>query len=309
MSISQKLSVKGKTGYVYTNTRVRVMKSKLLARDDFEKFLKMSLSEIARFLQEKEYKKEFDEFGRVLSGALLIEYALNKNVENQFSSVLNFSVRNARKELNLYLRRFDIMNIKTVLRARHSRIGNESTIKEIIAAGDLGRNFFKEMLEKTRTFEEAIEYLRKTEYYSLIKKHQDNMPKLEDEMDKFYYETLLNGASDSLRKFIGYEIALKNIAIKVRAKKYGLSFNPMRSIKKIRFDETKQDSAELRMQLKKDLIREALRLVSKFSRDATPVIGYFLAKENEIGNIRMIVRGKQSGMDESKIRQQLILGE
>lgn len=304
----QKFSPSG-TGYIYTNTRVRVMKSKLLSKEDFEKLIKMSLPEIARFLQEREYKKEFDELGKTLSGAVLVEYALNRNIENQFSSILRFSVRSAREELEIYLKRFDIMNLKTVLRGKLSGIKNEIIMNELVASGKFDKEFFKETLEKCKSFEDVIEYFSATEYYPIIKKNQNDMPKLEDELDRFYYEHLLRVISRPLADFISYEIALKNLAIHARIKKHNLTFKSIKGGKKIRTPEILQDSIELRTTLKKNLIKEALKMASKFTRDVTPVVGYFMAKENEAGNIRLVVRGKQSDLGESAIKQQIILGE
>lgn len=303
----QKYSTKG-TGYVYTNTRVRVMKSKLLNSDDFEKLMKISIPEIARFLEEREYKKEFDELGRIFSGSKLIEYALNKNIENQFFSILKFSVRSARKELELYLKRFDIMNIKTILRGKLSGTKNEDIMNEIIAAGSLDKNFFKE-IAKAENFEQAVESLNKTEYYPIVKKYQVNMPRLEDELDRYYYSKLLKESDHALRDFIIHEISLKNIALSARAKKHGINFARIHGGQKIKIDDNlKDDSVELRTWVKKNLVKDALKMASVFSRNIIPAIGYFVAKENEIGNIRIVVRGEQSDLDESTMRQQIILG-
>ncbi|MBI2084340.1 MAG: V-type ATPase subunit [Candidatus Aenigmarchaeota archaeon] len=295
------------TGYVYTNTRVRVMKSKLLSRDDFEKLMKMSIAEISRFLEEREYKKEFDELGRLLSGTNLIEYALNRNLEDQFSSILKFSVRNAKEELALYLKKFDIISIKTVLRGNISGIQDEIVANELITAGSLSKAFFKELLERTGNFEEVVEYLKNTEYYPILKKYRSDMPTLEDELDKYYYDTLLKSVSRNLLEFIKHEITSKNMAIEARAKKHKVVFKKMRGGKS--YSEDLYDSPELRLKLRKDFVSRALKLISKFSHDITPVIAYFVAKENEVSNIRIIVRGKKAGLSEADMRHQLIIGE
>ena len=308
MNIFPKFSSNDGTGYVYTNTRVRVMKSKLLKKDDFERLLKMSLSEIAKFLQETEYKKEFDEFARFFNGMPLVEYSLNKNIENQFSSILKFSVRNARGELNLYLERFDVMNIKTILRGKLSGIDNEFVLNEMIAAGKLSRAFFKELVEKSKTFDDVIENMKGNDYYAIIKKYHDNFPKMEDELDRHYYKKVLKSASKSLKDFVTFEILLKNKAINARTAKHKLEFEPIKNSVRYKHEEF-HDSLELRTTLKRKLINEALKMASRFSRDVTPVIGYFMAKENEIYNIRMIIRGKKSNLDEDVVRKQLIVGE
>ena len=86
-------------GYSYTNTRVRVMKSKLIDSSEYSKLMKMSLDQIARYLQETEYKKEIDEMGTTYEEANLIEYALNRNLANSFKKILDFSLKDSKKQI------------------------------------------------------------------------------------------------------------------------------------------------------------------------------------------------------------------
>ena len=44
--------------YPYTYVRTAVMKSLLFSKEDYNKMLKMGFSEIAKFMQDSNYKKE-----------------------------------------------------------------------------------------------------------------------------------------------------------------------------------------------------------------------------------------------------------
>lgn len=62
----------GLVPYEYVCTRLRVRKSKLLAREDYLRMLNMSIPEITRFIEETQYKKEIDELGTSFSGIDLL---------------------------------------------------------------------------------------------------------------------------------------------------------------------------------------------------------------------------------------------
>src|SRR3989344_7295127 len=66
----------------YAATRAKVMKSLLIERNDYDKLLKMSLPEIAVFLQNTQYKEEFNQLGVNFQDIELVERALNLNMAN-----------------------------------------------------------------------------------------------------------------------------------------------------------------------------------------------------------------------------------
>ena len=77
--------------YPYTYVRVMVMKSLLFKKDDYHKMLKMGFNEIAKFLQDTNYKKEISELGTEHSGADLLELALNRNLAASFKKLVRIS--------------------------------------------------------------------------------------------------------------------------------------------------------------------------------------------------------------------------
>ena len=73
--------------YPYTYVRTVVMRSLLFKKEDYHKMVKMGFSEIARFLQESNYKKEINALASEYSGADLLELALNKNLCESFKKI------------------------------------------------------------------------------------------------------------------------------------------------------------------------------------------------------------------------------
>ena len=294
----------GNTGYAYTNTRIKAMKSKLLKKEDFEKFLKMSLPEIARYLQETEYNREISELSVKFAGANLIEYALNRNLENTFAKILGFALQHPKIQIRLYLRRYDIANIKTILRGRFSKVPNETISNELIACGELSRNFLERVISESGNVAEAIEHFKNTEYYPTLKKFSSDLSQLEDELDKLYYAIVLANAEKELTDYIRMEISVKNALNRLRAKRANIKVDIIIGEKKIAVP-YQEDSIEARVFMKKLLMQRALRMVHEVKRNVKPALGYFIAKENEIRNLRILTRG--AGLGEEAVQKQLVI--
>jgi V/A-type H+-transporting ATPase subunit C len=294
------------SGYAYTNTRIKAMKAKLLKKEDYQKFLKMSLAEIARYLQETEYNKEITELAVRFSGINLIEYASNKNLENTFAKILGFALLQPKGQVRLYLRRYDVANIKTILRGKFSKTSNEKISKEIIASGEFSRAFLENVIKESSNAADAIEHFKETEYYSILKEFSNDLTKLEDELDKSYYITVLGNAEKELKDYIRMEIAVKNALNRLRGRKVNIKVEIIPREKRINVP-YQEDSVEARIFVKKLLIERAIRMVHEVKFNIRPILGYFIAKENEVSNIRVLTRGRHAGLSEELIQKQLVI--
>ncbi len=296
------------SGYAYTNTRVRAMKSKLLKDIDFHKMMKMSLDEIARFLEETEYKKEIDSLALKYSGVNLIETGLNKNLENSFRRVFDFSIQASREQIQLYLERFDLWCIKTVLRGKFANVSDEEILNGLIAVGKFRRSFFENVIRNSKGLNPAVEMFKETEYYPILKKFSGNLGKMEDELDKYYYEKVLSLSEKELRDFSEFEIGTLNALSKFRSKHLAIKLELLPDGKNLDEIVSKSSNAiEAEKILKKKLVEKGLKMLNKFQRSIGPVLAYFIAKQNEVDNIRIIARGKHSGLDDKIIEEQLVI--
>src|SRR2546422_9612263 len=113
--VRRKAGTPGATRYAYTATRVRAKRAKLFPKESYPKMLNMSVTEIARLLQESEYKREIDELGTRFAGIDLIEMALNASLANTYRTMIKITQTGAREIVVAYLRRYDVKNTKTVL--------------------------------------------------------------------------------------------------------------------------------------------------------------------------------------------------
>lgn len=298
----------GSSGYAYTNTRIRVRKTRLLQKQDYERMMLMSLPEIVRFLQDSEYKSEISELAVKHSGVSLVEYALNKNLENTFTEILRFAIRDAREQIKNYLRKHDVNSIKAVLRGKHTGKSNEEILNEIVSAGEFDKSFFEKALEKSSNLSEAINAFQSTEYFEVLDENREkSLDTIEDSLDKFYYNLMLEKSERELMDYIKTDIWIKNTLNELRARKAELKLEliPGGKPEKIRLPK-EEDCIETRIALRRFLIKRAVSMLHEFKRNFQPVLGYLVSKENEIANIRIIARGKNVGLGKELIGKQLV---
>lgn len=300
--------MKKSTGDRYTNTRVRVMKSKLLKREDYARLLKMSVDEIARFLQDTDYKKEIDSIALQYRGVNLIEYALNKNLAYTFHRIYGYSLKDSKQHIANYLKKWDIWNIKTILRGKRAKASKNEIFRSLVYAGTFKQQFLNNLVEKAESYEQAIESFKGTEYYEIMSQHKDNPIELEDSLDQYYYKYSLENLPEDLKQFVQTKISILNELNLERAKKAEIKVKLIAGGLERGIKLKKQASLEdLRLELEKKMVKEATSMLHEFSRSIRPVVGYFMIKENEVRNLRLLVRGKHSDLPHDLIERNLVI--
>ncbi|MBS3126245.1 V-type ATPase subunit [Candidatus Woesearchaeota archaeon] len=140
--------------YPYTYVRTVVMRTLLFKKEDYQKMLKMSFSEIARYLQDSQYRSEIDKLAPLYRGAALVEQALNRNMAHMLTKLKRISPEELGKLIGIYLKRYDVYNLKTLFRARFTKADENALDALLIPAGELDRQKLKELFHKNS--EEAI---------------------------------------------------------------------------------------------------------------------------------------------------------
>ena len=78
--------------YAYITGRVRAMKTKLVPAEMYARMMSMDMSEIARYLEETQYKDEIDALSKDYTGVELIEHATFANMANTFRKLERVSI-------------------------------------------------------------------------------------------------------------------------------------------------------------------------------------------------------------------------
>ncbi|MFW6320444.1 MAG: V-type ATPase subunit, partial [Halohasta sp.] len=141
------MSATGSSNPEYVNGRVRARRAALFSDDEYRKLVRMSPSEIARYMEESEYEREINELGTRHSGVDLIEYALNRNLAKHFEDLLGFANGQLYELIARYLRKFDAWNVKTVIRGIYVDAEPEAIESDLIRAGELDDKLIGRLLE------------------------------------------------------------------------------------------------------------------------------------------------------------------
>lgn len=216
--------------YPYTYARVSVMKSKLIRKESYNKLLKMGISEIAKFLQDTEYKREIDELGIKKSGVPLIESALSLNMVRTFIKLKRIAEdQGLRQVIDLYMIRRDIWNIKAILRGKHSSQNEEEIRDLLVPVGMLGEHMLNELIKK-ESIGDVIKAINFMPFDNLRRtfaayKEKKSLFELENALDHDYYSYLIEFSKRLpkegrlFREFIENEIDIHNIKMLLRLKR------------------------------------------------------------------------------------------
>jgi len=219
--------------YAYTVARVKAKKSLLLKEEDYDKMLMMTVPEISRYIGEAGYSKEMADLAGRLSGLNLLEHATALNMAKAFSSILLSSSGELYGMVSAYLDKWDIWNLKVILRGRSYGLDAESIREDLVAAGSLGA----ESLEKLIVLEaddEIIATFGKLTHMSFPQdvldayKSSGNLGVIEDYLEKVHYERLIesiNTSSKASHLFYNYvreEVDLKNFETILKLKSEGI---------------------------------------------------------------------------------------
>jgi len=338
--------------YPYTYARTTVMRSLLFKRHDYEKMLKMGFNEIAKFMQDSNYKKEISELAQNHSGADLLELALNKNLAYTFKKLITISSKELGLVVREYAKRKDIEDLKTIIRGKFTNTPEKIVFDSVTSAGTLSRDFLHELIKK-----ESIEQVLKSNKlvdFSLLEKglaylkEKNSLAMIENSLDRFYYNSLaefsklLPQEGVLFRKFLVMEVEILNVLTLLRLKKSKIdnvrdfiitasgSISPkiakmaelddldalMKALEDTNYknaidkglEDFKNNSSliTLETELYKYLLKQSSLLLHQHPLSVDVILGFMLAKDIEIRNLRILIKGKQLGLSEEFIEKQLV---
>jgi V/A-type H+/Na+-transporting ATPase subunit C len=339
--------------YPYTYVRTAVMKSLLFKKEDYQKMLKMGFNEIAKFLQDSNYKNEINELSREHSGADLLELALNKSLSVSFKKLMRISPDEVDILINQYAKRKDIDDIKTILRGKLTKTDDKLILNSLTAAGALSLDYLHSLM-KMDTVEDILKN-NKIVKFDLLKEglnelnEKNTLAGIENALDRDYYQSLIQFASSLPKQgrlfkgFISKEVEILNILTLLRLKKSNFSkedikkfiipsvFGNSKIMKLAEVDDLEELSRSLEQteyrdgvqkgiqeykengslitletEMYKHLLRKTILLLHQHPLSVEVILGYMFAKEIEVRNLKIIVKGKQLGLEDDFIEGQLV---
>jgi len=215
--------------YAYITGRVRAMKTKLIPAEMYPRMMSMDTSEIARYLEETQYKDEIDALSKDYSGTELIEHATFANLAKIYRKLLRVSIDEPSFLILEYLRRWDVWNIKTLLRGKFYGASDTEIMKYLVPAGELSEEHLAELAKK-ESIQEIISAFDRTDYSSALAQYDGkSLASVENALDKLYYFRMeravggtLSVGGGLLLKYVRREIDIRNLITLFRMNKAGV---------------------------------------------------------------------------------------
>lgn len=351
------MSILGASNPEYVTARVRARRATLYEEEDYRKLVRMGPGGIARFMEESEYEREINALGARHSGVDLIEFALQENLAKHFHDLLRWSDGTLHELIARYLRKYDVWNVKTVIRGVYTESTVEETESDLILAGELPVSLLRTMAAADN-LREVIDLLDGTRYHAPLAdaygdyEEEAVLVPLENALDRAFYAHLLEdipaeepyeGPMAKYVEFLEAEIDFRNVRNALRLARSGadidpgayaieggrlfrrgelarLVTNPDELVAAIQDSRYGDDLDDALVQLEEAdsligfehaldtvLLAYTERLGNVYPVSITAVLSYMLAKEREVENIRAIARGKEAGLEESQIEEELVI--
>ncbi|MFQ6050527.1 MAG: ATP synthase A1 subunit C [Candidatus Hydrothermarchaeota archaeon] len=341
--------------YSLLNAKIRAMEAKYIGKPKFNQLLESdSLIEAMVNLGDTEYGKYTEEVLAESKGLFDAEIMFNRCLKDVYEKILHYSPEDAKRIVAAWTKRWEIKNLKKIIRAIHANVMPD--INTMIPIGDLDLTEL-ETLADSRSMEEFISKLEGTEYANVLKEvlpdyeEKKSLLVLESALDRYYYfkvwSLVASGLTDELKMFkvfLGTWIDIENIKNLLRLKSEnvspediksllipigynimpevllslaeaynveevisGLEGTPYGRIISELLPEYEEIGSIIPFERKLDefLLETELALSLRQPFSISPLVNYLLQRENEINDIRTVLKCKEEGYD-SEQTQKLI---
>lgn len=345
--------------YGYSNARVRGMRSRLLTKAYFDQLIDTwEWRRLLQTLSETEYGPDLETtllHGRTFAA---VDEALKNNMVRTFQKILSIVNGEAHFLVTTMLARWDLFNIKTIVRGKHMRLSAQEIEDSLIPAGELTHVELTALsnLEDVRAVVDTLSTWGMP-YAPVLREamgdyvHTNELSKLELAIDKYYTQWadkrlkkrrhnyvlardvlavqtdatnlltvlrllkadvegmdagdfFLPGGQAVSEKLFRELAALSDID-EVLDRLKGTPFGKALSNAVMLYLET-NSIAVLERSLEDFVMRRAISSNRGDPLGAGVIISYLWAKQNEVTNLRIIVKGNAVGMPPERVRRELI---
>jgi len=209
--------------YGYANARVRAMKVALLGKDFYEQLIQIDEPAVLLSTLEKTVYQEDVREVMLRGGAAgeIIDEALKRNLSRTFTKVTTFVAEEAKRLVNVLLSRWDLHNLKTILRGKHIGASVEEIIESLVPAGELNEGQLNELAKQAdlKTFTDLLATWQVPYARPLLNELPKYLTKkdltvLELALDKFHYARMLSRSEGrSLHSRLVHQLAINEIDV------------------------------------------------------------------------------------------------
>ena len=217
--------------YLHVNAKIMAKEGRFISLGRWEDLWGCrSPGEIASLLEGTDYSPYLSE--RAINDSKELEKAILEEFSEVGREISRLIPKGAWPIKEYLLRRWDVSNLRTVMRGVHGGLKKEEILDSFIVGGDIDFTFLKALTD-AEAMDDLVALLARTPYRSLkdgLDKYNEskNLFFLEALLDKIFWEDLwlkvlkLRGLRE-FRDFVGICVETHNLKIILRAKDDGLS--------------------------------------------------------------------------------------
>jgi V/A-type H+/Na+-transporting ATPase subunit C len=213
----------------YANARLRAMKGRLFGRDTYNELLDLErIDDVIAHLAQSAYAPEIDAALARYSGLRVVLEGCRLHLAHTLHTIRGFFDEDDAHLIHALLARYDLHNIKTILRGQQADAPPEEILAALIPAGALDDTALRALLHESHT-PTMIELLRawNVQYAKLTRaafqawRDADDWAQFETTLDGSFYTMLLDQLGDGkndryVREFIVREIDTANVLTALR---------------------------------------------------------------------------------------------
>jgi V/A-type H+-transporting ATPase subunit C len=346
--------------YGYCNARARGMRSRMLSSAFLEQLMAApDLQKVISVLSETEYAPDLDE--QLIHGhtSAQVDEALKVNMVRTFRKVLGFANDEADRLLITLLGRWDLFNIKSIIRGKHIKLMPEEIEESLFAVGQFSPIELKALasMDDVRAVADTLNtwgspYAKPLRESVPEYMRTNDLALVELALDRYYCEwaaarvtgrksntvlarRLLGAQTDSINLLtlfrlqkadiegldverfflpggtsIGKDLFVQlaplsdvdEVLDRLKRTPYGMQLD------KVVLNYIEENSISVFERALEDYVmRQALAAGRGDPLGVGVLVGYLWAKQNEITNLRIVVKGKAVGMPPDRMRKELIV--
>jgi len=216
--------------------RVAIENLKLIEVDDLISLIGKDLESIRCALSDSPYGEYISAISQDEIDSISLEAVLLQNYAETYKKLVKFSSGSIRSLLLAVLKKFEVSNVKAMLRATKAKITVDEAMKHIVPVGTLDRNRCRAILAESKSIDNVINSLANLEYGLIMKDVLNKRERIEDLMqlevalDKAVYREILESAEKLkgvdkkiAKDVLGIELDAINVRIILKCKALGVS--------------------------------------------------------------------------------------
>lgn len=219
--------------YSAINTKIRALEGKMLTDKQYRELMECkSYREAILYLKnETSYAEAFKGYDTEKINRDFLEFILKRNYINGFAKLSNYLVGDYKKFLKIFLMRFEIEDLKVIIRGKYIGKSTEKIREHLIYKGRLNYVDYEKIID-AKSVEDVVQRLKSTPYYNHLSPvvpyvKAEGLFRVEMALDFAYFSSVRKFVDKiskedraEIKKTIGIEADLLNIQWIFRGKIY-----------------------------------------------------------------------------------------